>query len=107
MKTLRIKRFYFNQIRQGVKTLEARVAYPDIKAVKAGVKVKFECGDDSVVKTVQAVRTHATVTAMLDNEELSKLLPNTNRKDAEQAYNSIYPPEKVKKLGGMIVFQLT
>ena len=107
MKTLRIKRFYFNQIRQGVKTLEARVAYPDIKAVKAGVNIKFECGDDSVVKSVQAVRTYATVSAMLDNEELTKLLPNSNRKDAELAYNSIYSPEKVKKLGGMVVFELT
>jgi ASC-1-like (ASCH) protein len=106
MKALRIKRLYFNQIRSGVKTLEARVAYPDIKAIRAGHKIQFECGDDSLVKTVKAVRTYKSVALMLDNEPLSQLLPNTNKQEAESAYNSIYSPEKVKGLGGMVVLEL-
>lgn len=106
MKTLRIKRPYFNQIRSGAKTLEARVAYPDIKAIKTGQKIQFECGNDNMIKTVKAVRYHKSVVAMLDFELLAKLVPNITRQNAEFVYNSIYAPEKVKNLGGMVVLEL-
>lgn len=106
MKLLRIKRPYFNQIRDKEKTMEARVAYPDIKAIKAGQQIQFECGRDRLVKTVKAVRHHKSVIMMLNSESISKLVPGMNQQEAEQVYNSIYPQEKVEKLGGMIVLEL-
>jgi ASC-1-like (ASCH) protein len=106
MKSLRIKRQYFHQIRLGTKKLEARVSYPDIKAIRAGDKIKFECGTDKMVKTVKAVRNYKSVGLMLENEPLSELVPGMNRQEAEEGYNSIYSPEKVRQFGGMIVLEL-
>ena len=107
MQALRIKRQYFDQIRNGLKTLEARVGYSNIRSIRPNTQIKFECGQDSFVKTVKAIRNHKTVAEMIISENLAKLLPDTNAQEAEKAYNSIYSPEKVKSLGGMVVIELS
>lgn len=106
MKTLRIKKQYFDQINTGSKTLEARVAYPDIKAIKPGQNIQFECSTHRIVKTVKAVRTHDSVLLMLNNEDVTKLIPKMSRQEAERVYDSIYSPNQVKGLGGMVVIEL-
>ena len=106
MNLLRIKREYFNQIKSGSKTLEARAAYPAIRSIKNGHKIQFQCGQDRMVKTVKAVRFYISVNDMLNNENIKKLLSDKDKQEAENVYNSIYPPEKVKNLGGMVVLEL-
>ncbi len=107
MKTVRIKREYFDQINSNLKTLEARIKYPDIQQIEVGQKLKFECGNNSLIRQVKAIRAYNTIRVMLENEDLEKLLPGIGSKHiALLEYERFYPPWKVASFGGVLVFEL-
>lgn len=107
MKTLRIKKQYFDQIASRVKRLEARLAYPDIKAISIGQQIKFECGYNYLIRNIIAIRYYESIEEMLNAEPLDLLLPGYSKINAKNAYDFIYPPEKIIQYGGIIVFELS
>jgi len=107
MKTLRIKRIYFNQIASKKKILEARVSYPDIRDIKVGQQLRFECEYDSLVRTVISIRKYKTIEEMLNLEMINSLLPGYSKTEARDAYNSIYSSDKIEQHGGLIVLELS
>lgn len=107
MKTLRIKKQYFDQIASRVKKLEARLAYPDIKTISVGQQIRFECGYNSLIRNITAISYYKSIEEMLNAEPLDLLLPGYSKMDAKNAYDFIYPPEKVRQYGGVIVFELS
>ena len=99
----RIKRKYYNLINSGVKTLEVRVGYPDIKRVQKGDTITFK--DYSNIKfEVICVTRYDDFPDMLDNEDSSKAIPGVTKYKALEMYQEIYPEEK--EALGVYVFEL-
>ena len=89
----RIKREYYNLINNGIKTLEVRVGYPDIKRVQKGDTITFK--DYSNIKfEVIRVTHYEDFPDMLDNEDSSKAIPGVTKYKALEMYQEIYPEER-------------
>ncbi len=99
----RIKREYYRLINQGVKTLEVRVGYPDIKRVREGDTITFK--DYSNIKfEVVRITHYEDFPEMLDSEDSSKAIPGVTKYKALEMYQKIYPEEK--EALGIYVFEL-
>lgn len=105
MKTLRFKRKYFEMIRSGKKPLECRLNYPSIRGIKTGDIVRYFWEDYHYDVKIVAIRRYKDFYEMLKNEEMDKLVPGMNFKQALKEYRRIYPDWKVKKFGGVVVFE--
>ena len=99
----RIKREYYNLINKGIKTLEVRVGYPDIKRVQEGDTITFR--DYSNIKfEVVRVTQYRNFPDMLDSEDSAKAIPGVTKYKALDMYQEIYPDEK--EALGVYVFEL-
>ena len=99
----RIMRKYYNLIKKGVKTLEVRVGYPDIRRVHAGDTITFK--DYSNIKfEVTRVTRYEDFPEMLDSEDSSKAIPGVSKYTALERYQAIYPEDK--EALGVYVFEL-
>lgn len=99
----RIKRDYYNLINKGVKTLEVRVGYPDIKRVQKGDTITFKDCSNIKFEVVRVTR-YEDFPEMLDSEDSSKAIPGVNKYKALSMYQDIYPEEK--EALGVYVFEL-
>ena len=106
-KSLIIKKKYFLDIQNNLKTLEARCAYRSLQNLQSGDQIEFTCNDQTCLKMVSSVRKYPTISDMLENENVSQLLPGVSSyAEAFKIYSNIYSIEKVKQNGGMLVFEL-
>ena len=105
MKTFRFKRKYFEMIRSGKKSLECRVNYPSVRGVKVGEIVRYFWERLHCDVKIIAIRRYKNFYEMLKNEEVDKLVPGMNFDQAFREYARIYPDWKVKKFGGVVVFE--
>lgn len=99
----RIKRDYYNLINKGIKTVEVRVGYPDIKKVKKGDTITFKEYSDTKFEVIRVTR-YADFPEMLDNEDSKKAVPGVSKYKALEIYQGIYPEEK--EALGVYVFEL-
>lgn len=99
----RIKREYYNLINRGIKTLEVRVGYPDIRRVQAGDTITFKDYSNIKFEVVRVTR-YEDFPEMLDSEDSSKAIPGISKYKALEMYQAIYPEEK--EALGVYVFEL-
>lgn len=99
----RIKKGYYILIDKGIKTLEVRVGYPDIKRVKKGDTITFKDYSNTKFEVVRVTR-YDDFPEMLDNEDSTKAIPNVSKYKALEMYQEIYPEEK--EALGVYVFEL-
>ena len=99
----RIKRDYYNLINKGIKTLEIRVGYPDIKKVQKGDTITFKDYSNIRFEVVRVTR-YEDFPEMLDNEDSSKAIPCVSKYKALEMYQEIYPEDK--EALGVYVFEL-
>lgn len=105
MKTMRVKRQYFNAIMAGTKPLEVRVGYSNIKKIQKGQHIRLESARDHGVVEVVDVRMYKTFADMLKREPAGHIVPgNPAPASALNVLQSIYP--KDKEALGVYVFQL-
>jgi len=102
MKTMRVKRQYFDAILAGTKPLEVRVGYSNIKKIQKGSHVRLECGRHSGVVEVVDVREYKTFKDMLEQEPSGDVVPD-NPSRALSVLQGIYPRDK--EALGIYVFQ--
>lgn len=103
MKTMRVKRQYFNAIMAGTKPLEVRVGYANIQKIEKGNNVRLDCGRLSGIVQVADVRVYKNFTEMLQQENPGHMVPD-NPASALSVLQQIYPPEKEQL--GVYVFEL-
>lgn len=103
MKTMRVKRQYFNAIMAGTKPLEVRVGYDNIKKIKKGDHVRLECDQHHGIVEIADIRIYPTFAEMLKNEKTGHIVPD-DPSGALNILRSIYPKEKEDL--GVYVFQL-
>lgn len=99
----RIKKDYYNLIYRGVKTLEVRVGYPDIKRVQKGDTITFKDYSNVRFEVIRVTR-YVDFPEMLDNENSSKAIPGVSKYKALAMYQEIYPEDKESL--GVYVFEL-
>lgn len=93
MKTMRVKRQYFNAIMAGTKPLEVRIGYDSIKKIQRGDHIRLEC--ERLAGTVQVtdVRVYKTFAEMLAKENAGHVVPD-DPVGALNVLQRIYPREK-------------
>ena len=97
---------YLRMIISGGKTLEARANYSHFRDWKSNQTLIFRCNETLCRTKIIALRNYPTVQAMLDCEDIDRLLPGYDRDNAERTYNGIYPPHKIRANNGMIVVEV-
>jgi ASC-1-like (ASCH) protein/predicted GNAT family acetyltransferase len=103
MKTMRVKRQYFDAIMAGTKPLEVRIGYNSIRKIAAGDQIRLECARLAGIVQVVAVRVYDTFAEMFDKEEAGHIVPE-NPQGALKVLQGIYPPDK--EALGVYVLQL-
>lgn len=105
VRTMRIKRPYYNAIMAGQKPLEVRVGYDSIKRYQAGELLKLETSQVSSVVRIKSVRVYESFSDMLATEPWQHIVPDaTSEVAALRRLREIYPPHKERL--GVYVFEI-
>lgn len=95
VRDLNIRKPYFDQITQGAKTVEVRVAYPRMRTLQPGDRIRFVSGERHCLTVVRRVTTYDSIEAMLRAEDPASIAPDLPAVDELlDLIRSIYPPEK-------------
>lgn len=94
VRDLNIRKPYFDQIARGAKTVEVRVAYPKLRTLQPGHRIRFVAGDRQCLTVVQRIATYDSFEAMLQAEDPASIAPDVPAADLPRLIRSIYPPEK-------------
>lgn len=95
VRDLNIRKPYFDQIARGAKTVEVRVAYPRMRTLRPGHRIRFVSGDQDCLTVVRRITTYDSFDAMLGVEDPASIAPDTpDRDELLDLIRSIYPPEK-------------
>jgi ASC-1-like (ASCH) protein len=90
-RTLWIKEQYLQHILAGEKTIEVRVAYPNIVRLQPGDPVRL---NEQHSATVRRVARYGSFEEMLESEDAARIAPNHNKRELLSALRAIYPPQK-------------
>ena len=101
---LNIRLPYLELIADGTKTVEVRVGYPRMRAIRAGQELTFVSGARRVPTRVVRVSEYESFEAMLDHEDPRSIGGDLgeNRDELLAVIRSIYPPEK-ERLGVLAI----
>lgn len=105
VRTMRIKRPYYNAIMARQKTLEVRVGYDSIKRYKTGELLKLETSQVSNVVRIKSVRVYKSFSEMISTEPWRQIVPDAqNEASALRRLREIYPSHK--EALGVYVFEI-
>jgi ASC-1-like (ASCH) protein/ribosomal protein S18 acetylase RimI-like enzyme len=106
MRTMRVKKRFFDLIRSGKKTLEVRVGYESIRRIRAGERIKLETHGFEFDVQIRAVRNYKTFEEMLEQEPYQQIAPDSKSQvEVLSLLKAIYPKEKEQL--GVIVLELS
>jgi ASC-1-like (ASCH) protein len=102
-----VDRGKYNEVVQGLKTIETRAATIKFKDITVGDKLKFVCGKDAFEKSITGVKHYSSIDEMLAELPYKKILPSAkNRADVYKIYWG-FPGYKAKiEKYGLMVFKL-
>ena len=97
----------FEDVHNGIKTVETRAATDKYRAIKIGDEITFSCGGDTFVKKVTKVYLWPSIDAMLEEILLKKIMPDLDTVEQAKARYATYPnyDEKIKE-HGLVGFEL-
>jgi ASC-1-like (ASCH) protein len=90
-KTLWIREKYLAAIRQGRKTVEVRVAYPNIARLEVGDRLLL---NKEVPYGIRRIEHYASFEELLAHEDPSDIAPDLPPGEVLPTLRAIYPPEK-------------
>lgn len=106
MRSLRVKKRYYDAIVSGQKTVEVRVGYDTINSIKVGELIKLVTHTSSAIIKVNSIRNYSSFEKMLLTESYEKIAPTTHSADEVlQLLRDIYPPEKERL--GVVVLEIS
>ena len=94
MPQMRLKKRYLDLIKADSKTLEVRVGYKFVLALKVGEQIAFVSRGDRVIKEIVAIRKYSSFEDMFESEDHTKIVPGLSREEVEKLLREIYPPAK-------------
>ena len=103
MRTMRIKRRFYDLIQSGKKTLEVRVGYDSINRIQVGERIRLVTHTGSFEVKVSDIRRYQTFKEMMDVEPWERIAPDSRSRDEVLAlFKQIYPADK-EKLGVIVL----
>lgn len=90
-RTLWIKEQYLQHILAGDKTIEVRVAYPNITRLQPGDLI---CLNERHAAVVLRLACYPSFEELLQSEDPARIAPHLDRQELLSALRAIYPPEK-------------
>lgn len=90
-KTLWLKEEYLQQILDGRKTVEIRVAYDNITRLEVGDRLLL---NDAHAFVITRIARYANFDELLAREGAAKFAPAAPRENLRDVLRSVYPPEK-------------
>lgn len=90
-KTLWIKEEYLQQILDGRKSIEVRVAYSNISRLRVGDRLLL---NEQYPFTIQRIGRYDNFSALLAEEDAAAIAPDTSPDELLSQIRAIYPPEK-------------
>lgn len=97
-RNMRVKGPLLQQIKDGVKTLEVRVGYPNITQIRAGDHIDMMSERLSCTVRVKEVRCYQTFSAMFECEDYHLIAPGMSSSAVRALLYRIYPADK-ERLG--------
>ncbi|MCC2631764.1 MAG: GCN5-related N-acetyltransferase [Patescibacteria group bacterium] len=94
MRDMRVKKRYFDLIKNGSKDLEVRVGYSSIKRITKGEKINLATHDENMVIVVEDVRIYKSFADMLKAEKAERIAPGVAEQEVLPLLQEIYPPHK-------------
>jgi len=101
MRTLWVKKEFFDLVVSGKKTLEVRVFYASLRTIKKQDILNL---NNRFPIRVKDIRTYQNFEEMLSREDSSKIFPGESSEKILSLLRSFYPPEKERL--GVIVFEV-
>ncbi len=103
MRTMRVKRRFYDLIFSGRKTLEVRIGYDSINRIQVGERIRLTTHTGSFEVKVSAIRRYQTFEEMLATEHYERIAPDSNsREEVLSLLKQIYPAQK-EKLGVVVL----
>jgi len=102
MRLLRVKQQYLDLIRNGQKTLEVRVGYPNIRTIQPGERIKLASRTETIVIRVKDIRRYPTLDGMLNDEKPNRIVPSLTKAQVSRRLKKIYP-RHLEKLGVFVL----
>lgn len=103
MRTMRVKRRFYDLIYSGKKTLEVRVGYDTINRIQAGERIRLMTHTGSFEVKVNTIRRYQTFEAMIAVEPWNRIAPDSrSREEVLSLLKQIYPADK-EKLGVVVL----
>lgn len=103
MRTMRVKRRFYDLIYSGKKTLEVRVGYDTINRIQTGERIRLITHTGSFEVKVNAIRRYCTFEEMLRAELWERIAPDAGSHEEVLAlFKQIYPPHR-EKLGVVVL----
>ena len=96
-KTLWIREAYLAAILQGRKTIEVRVAYPNIARLQVGDRLQLAEAshpNDRHPYAIRRIGHYASFEDLLAHEDAAAIAPDLSRDDLLSALRALYPPDK-------------
>lgn len=90
-KTLWIRDEYLQQVLDGRKTVEIRVAYENIARLQAGDVLLL---NDAHAFVITRIARYANFDELLAHEDAAKFAPDTPRENLLGVLRGVYPPDK-------------
>ena len=103
IRVMRIYREYFNMIKDGLKTIEIRVAYPSMRSITPGTIILFN-DDPSCERRVKRVSQYKTFREVMEREDPEKINPTKSAEQQLTDIRQIFSPDKEQL--GILVFEL-
>lgn len=103
MRTMRLKKRFFDLICSGKKDLEVRVGYDAINRIQAGEHIRLVTHTSSFDVQVNAIRRYPTFESMLDKEPYKQIAPDSaSQSEVLSLLKNIYPADK-ERLGVVVL----
>lgn len=103
MRTMRVKKRFFDLISSGRKDLEVRVCYDSINRIQVGERIRLVTHTLSFDVRVNGIRRYSTFEAMLEKEPYERIAPDCKSPpELLSLFRNIYSPDK-EKLGVVVL----
>ena len=102
MHLLRVRQQYLDLIKNGQKTLEIRVGYPNIRTIQSGERIKLASRTETIVIRFKDIRKYPTLDSMLNDEDSNRIVPGLTKAQVSRRLKKIYP-RHLEKLGVFVL----
>jgi len=104
---LDVKKIFFDQIQNGSKTREIRIAFRHFTDVRRGTIIVFRCSETKKMckKRVMKRLWYSSVENVLARPDISQCCPGMNQAEMRQMAHRMFSRERVEKCG-LLVFEL-